>query len=141
MKLKPFTTIALVCIALFGAFTQVRAQDQQNTPPADQPKGGMSPEHYMDRLSQELKLTPDQKTKVQGVFDQMRQQMQGAFETAKNNADKQLQGILNPQQYQQLQAMFQQHEQRFGQHGKGNEAQGGTGNQNGQQQGGDQNQR
>lgn len=148
MKLKPFTTTALVCVTLFGAFTQVRGQDTTtNAPPADHHKGDMSPEGHMNALSQQLNLTEDQKTKVQAVFNQMRQQMQTAFETAKTNADTQLQTILKPEQYQQLQAMFQQHDPHFNQKGQGggnrqgNEGQGGTGNQGGQNQGGSQNKR
>ncbi len=81
-----------------------------NNPASPQRRPGpqrSAPATGSDRLSEELNLTEDQKTKVQAVFDEMRQKVQTAILEARTNADTELHQILSPEQYQKLQDMLQ----------------------------------
>ncbi len=114
-------TAALIAVTALLSLSQLQAQTN-NTPPPGHPHGwhhGMAPEHRLERLSEELNLTNEQKPKVQAVFEQMRQQIQEAFQAAKTNVDTQLQGILTPEQYQKFQSIWQEHQQHWGEkHGQ-----------------------
>lgn len=116
------TKFAALFVAAAGLISAGQAQAQNANPappPPMGPHGGhgmMSPDERMNRLSQELNLTDQQKTNVEAVFDNMREKIQTAVEQAKTNADTQLQGILTPEQYQKLQSMWEQRQQQFHHH-------------------------
>jgi Spy/CpxP family protein refolding chaperone len=101
--------IATTFMAVAGllSLSQVQAQTAPPAPPPDHHEGwrAMTPEERFNRFSEELNLTEEQKPKVKGVFDEMRQKVQAA----RTNADSELQGILTPEQYQKMQSMWEQH--------------------------------
>jgi len=115
MKLQG-VTIGLMSLAAAGAFTFIQAQEEAPPPPMRHPGHEWSTQHRLDRLSQELNLTPNQKSQVQTVFEQMRTNIMTAVEQARTNANTQLQQILTPEQYQQFQEIRQRHEQRWHHH-------------------------
>lgn len=130
MRIKAIAT-TIIAAGLLASVYHFQGQMTNNTPsePGDAHhqyghRGPMSQQEHMDWLAQELSLTDQQKTNVQAVFEQMRQQMQAAFGEAKTNADTQLQQILTPEQYQKMQAMWQQREHHWRQ------GHGGTGETN-----------
>jgi len=64
----------------------------------------------MDELSERLKLTADQKTKVQEIFSDTREQIRGVrremgprMNEIRHQADGRLQTVLTPDQWQQFQ--------------------------------------
>ena len=114
-KRKEFMRIKTVIPGLIAAagllsLSQVQAQTNNATPPMGNHgwHGSKTPEERMNRLSEKLNLTDEQKTKVQAVFEDMWQQMG----EAKSNANTQLQQILTPEQYQELQNMKQRKHHR-----------------------------
>ncbi len=124
--------MGLLALATIGSVNLARAQemptnapptDTNNVPPPDhQQRWQMHEQHMLQRLTQELNLTPTQQTQVQTVFDQMRTNIMTAIQDARTNADSQLKLILTPQQYQQFQTFWQQHEHHWKGHpGWGNE--------------------
>ncbi len=126
MKFKALTTglITLAAVAAWGLL-QAQPQPPEPGPPPDHPQHWqMSPEQKLNQLSQQLNLTPDQQSKLQAVFQEMHTNIVNAIEEARTNANTQLQQILTPQQYQQFQALWQQHERRWkGQDGNGDNEQ------------------
>jgi Spy/CpxP family protein refolding chaperone len=110
---------AVILIAVSGLLSAALVQSQTNAPapPMGQYGGrGMTHEERMNKLSEELNLTEEQRTNVQAVFDDMRQKIQAAVEEAKSNADTQLQGILTTDQYQKLQSMWMEHQHHYEHH-------------------------
>jgi Spy/CpxP family protein refolding chaperone len=84
------------------------------------PRSG--PGNRMDELSDRLKLTPDQKTKVQEIFNDTREQLRAVREETeprmdeiRRQADGRLQTVLTPDQWQQ----FQRLREERGRHGRG----------------------
>jgi len=129
MKVVRFAAIFVAAAGLVSA----SAAQNPNANPAPPtrpggPHGMMTPQEQMNRLSQELNLSEQQKTNVEAVFDDMRQKLQTAVEAAKTNADARLQRILTPEQYQKLQGMWEQHQRSFEQRSGG----GGASQNNGQ---------
>jgi len=66
----------------------------------------------MDELSERLKLTADQKTKVQEIFSDtreqirsVRQEMEPRMNEIRQQADGRLQTVLTPEQWQQFQKL------------------------------------
>jgi Spy/CpxP family protein refolding chaperone len=113
MNSRVITSTLAAAAAGWIVLAQVHVLGQTNNAPADGQRWHRGEDH-LQRLTQELNLTPEQQTNVQAVLEQMRQQIQSAVVEAKTNADTQLQTILTPQQYQKFQSMWQEH-----QHGKG----------------------
>lgn len=95
----------LIAAAGLLSLSQVQAQTNNATPPMGNHgwHGAKTPEERLNRLSERLNLTDEQKSKVQAVFETMHQQIQ----EVKTNADTQLQQILTPEQYQEFQNLRQ----------------------------------
>ena len=73
---------------------------------------GGGPGNRMDELSERLKLTADQKTKVQEIFNDTREQLRAVrqeteprMEEIRRQADGRLQTVLTPDQWQQFQRL------------------------------------
>jgi Spy/CpxP family protein refolding chaperone len=73
---------------------------------------GVGPGNRMDELSERLKLTADQKTKVQEIFSDTREQLRAVREETeprmdeiRRQADGRLQTVLTPDQWQQFQRL------------------------------------
>jgi Spy/CpxP family protein refolding chaperone len=75
----------------------------------------------MDELSERLKLTADQKTKVQEIFSDTREQIRGVrremeprMDEIRRQADGRLQTVLTPEQWQQFQKLRDERQRRGG---------------------------
>ena len=73
----------------------------------------------MDELSERLKLTADQKTKVQEIFNDTREQLRAVrreteprMEEIRRQADGRLQTVLTPQQWEQFQRLREERGRR-----------------------------
>ena len=73
----------------------------------------------MDELSERLNLTADQKTKVQEIFSDTREQIRAArsemepkMAEIRRQADGRLQAVLTPEQWQQFQRMRDERQRR-----------------------------
>lgn len=73
----------------------------------------------MDELSERLKLTADQKTKVQEIFSDTREQinsvrheMEPRMSEIRRQADGRLQTVLTPEQWQQFQKLRDERQRR-----------------------------
>jgi Spy/CpxP family protein refolding chaperone len=73
----------------------------------------------MDELSERLKLTADQKTKVQEIFGDTREQiravrreMEPRMTEIRRQADGRLQTVLTPEQWQQFQRLRDERQRR-----------------------------
>ena len=80
-------------------------------------RGGSS--NRFDELAERLQLTADQKTKVQEIFSDTREQiratrreMEPKMDEIRRQADGRLQTVLTPEQWQQFQRMRDQRERR-----------------------------
>src|SRR3569832_2774203 len=80
------------------------------------PRGG--PGNRMDELSERLQLTADQKTKVQEIFNDTREQMRAVrqeteprMEEIRRQADGRLQTVLTPDQWERFQRLRKKREQ------------------------------
>lgn len=80
-------------------------------------RGG--PGNRMDELSDRLKLTTDQKTKVQEIFNDTREQLRAVreeteprMEEIRRQADGRLQTVLTPEQWQQFQRLREERGRR-----------------------------
>ena len=74
------------------------------------PRGG--PGNRMDELSERLQLTADQKTKVQEIFNDTREQLRAVrqeteprMEEIRRQADGRLQTVLTPDQWERFQRL------------------------------------
>ena len=81
-------------------------------------RGG--PGNRMDELSERLQLTADQKTKVQEIFNDTREQLRAVrreteprMEEIRRQADGRLQTVLTPEQWQQFQRLRDERGRRF----------------------------
>ncbi|HKG78087.1 MAG TPA: periplasmic heavy metal sensor [Pyrinomonadaceae bacterium] len=77
------------------------------------------PGNRMEELSERLKLTPEQKTKVQEIFGDTREQLRAVrresepkFEEIRRQADGRLQTVLTPEQWQQFQKIRDERQRR-----------------------------
>jgi len=82
---------------------------------------GGGPGNRMDELSERLKLTADQKTKVQEIFNDTREQLRAVREETeprmdeiRRQADGRLQTVLSPEQWQQFQRLRDERGRRGG---------------------------
>jgi len=77
------------------------------------------PGNRIEELSERLKLTPEQKTKVQEIFGDTREQLRAVrresepkFEEIRRQADGRLQTVLTPEQWQQFQKIRDERQRR-----------------------------
>jgi Spy/CpxP family protein refolding chaperone len=75
-------------------------------------RGGGGRDNRMDELSERLQLTADQKTKVQEIFNDTREQLRAVrqeteprMEEIRRQADGRLQTVLTPDQWQRFQRL------------------------------------
>jgi len=80
---------------------------------------GASGGNRMDELSQRLQLTADQKSKVQEIFNDtreqirsVRQEMDPRMNEIRRQADGRLQTVLTPEQWQQFQKLRDERQRR-----------------------------
>jgi Spy/CpxP family protein refolding chaperone len=78
----------------------------------------------MDELAERLQLTVDQKTKVQDIFGDTREQlravrseMEPRMDEIRRQADGRLQTVLTPEQWQQFQRIREERQRRGGRGG------------------------
>ena len=69
-------------------------------------RGG--PGNRMEELSERLQLTADQKTKVQEIFSDTREQLRAA----RRQADGRLQTVLTPEQWEKFQRIREERQRR-----------------------------
>ena len=86
-------------------------------------RGGGGPGNRLDNLAERLNLTADQKTKVQEIFSDTREQLRAVRQETeprmaeiRRQADGRLQTILTPEQWQQFQKL---RDERGGRRGRG----------------------
>lgn len=79
----------------------------------------VTPRDRFEQLSDRLKLNDDQKTKVQQIFGDTREQLKGLRKESepkvadiRRQADEKLQQVLTPEQWKQFQAMREEMRQR-----------------------------
>ena len=77
------------------------------------------PGNRFEELSERLQLTPDQKTKVQDIFGDTREQLRAVrresepkVEEIRRQADGRLQTVLTPEQWQQFQKLRDERQRR-----------------------------
>ncbi|HEU4834513.1 MAG TPA: periplasmic heavy metal sensor [Pyrinomonadaceae bacterium] len=82
-------------------------------------RGGAGGGNRMDELSERLQLTADQKTKVQEIFNDTREQLRAVrreteprMEEIRRQADGRLQTVLTPQQWEQFQRLREERGRR-----------------------------
>ena len=82
---------------------------------------GGGPGNRMDELSERLKLTADQKTKVQEIFNDTREQLRAVrqeteprMEEIRRQADGRLQTVLTPEQWERFQRLRDERGRRGG---------------------------
>ena len=80
---------------------------------------GGGPGNRIDELSQKLNLTADQKTKVQEIFSDTREQLRAVRQETeprmaeiRRQADGRLQTVLTPQQWEQFQKIRDERQRR-----------------------------
>ena len=80
---------------------------------------GGGPGNRIDELSQRLNLTAEQKTKVQEIFGDTREQLRAVrreteprMEEIRRQADGRLQTVLTPEQWQQFQKLREDRQHR-----------------------------
>jgi Spy/CpxP family protein refolding chaperone len=86
----------------------------------------VSPEDRFEQLSKRLQLNTDQKTKVQQIFGDTREQLRALrkesepkFNDIRSQADERMQQVLTPEQWKQFQTMRDEWRQRRGRGGPG----------------------
>src|SRR5947207_11051429 len=111
MKRNLLTFLAIGAIA-GGGFALAQGPDQ-----ADGPGHGWHHGNPLDRMSETLNLTPDQKAKVQPILDQAKPQIQAihqeAMQKAKAVMDKtmaQIRPMLTPEQQKKADDLQQAHQ-------------------------------
>jgi Spy/CpxP family protein refolding chaperone len=84
------------------------------------------PEDRFEQLSKRLQLNTDQKTKVQQIFGDTREQLRALrkesepkFNDIRRQADERMQQVLTPEQWKQFQTMRDEWRQRRGRGGPG----------------------
>lgn len=84
----------------------------------------IGPGNRFEELSDRLRLTPEQKTKVQEIFSDTREQLRALHresepkvEEIRRQADGRLQTVLTPEQWQQFQKIRDERQRRGGRGG------------------------
>ena len=87
-------------------------------------RGMGAPRDRMERMAQRLQLTEDQKTKVQQIFNDTRQQLDALrkeseprVQEIRGQADERMKQVLTPEQWQQFQKMRDETRHRRGRGG------------------------
>jgi hypothetical protein len=87
----------------------------------------VTPRDRFEQLSDRLKLNVDQKTKVQQIFSDTREQLKALRKDSepkvadiRRQADEKLQQVLTPEQWKQFQVMQEEMRQRRGRGGPDN---------------------
>ena len=82
-------------------------------------RGGGGRDNRMEELSERLQLTADQKTRVQEIFNDTREQLRAVrqeteprMEEIRRQADGRLQTVLTPEQWEQFQRLRQERGRR-----------------------------
>ncbi|PWU18377.1 MAG: hypothetical protein C5B50_09320 [Verrucomicrobia bacterium] len=99
-----------VLIPVIWLVTAGQTQAQTNTP-APSRKHNAEPtgaDERLNRLAEELKLSDEQKVKVQAAFEEMRDKIQGAILEARTNVESRLRKALSPEQYEKLENLLEQ---------------------------------
>jgi DNA anti-recombination protein RmuC len=88
--------------------------------------GGRNQADRIEQLATRLQLDADQKTKVQQIFVETRQQLQALRKESeprvkeiRQQTDQRLQGVLKPEQWQRFQEMRNEMRGRRGHEGRG----------------------
>jgi Spy/CpxP family protein refolding chaperone len=127
MKLKLITLTAISALSLGGAaFAQGQDRDAQER------HGGHGGRRHdsLEKITETLNLTPEQKTKIQPILDQAKPQIEAirreAMQKTKavmDNARTQIRPLLTPEQQKQIDESQNDrrggHEGRRGRHGQG----------------------
>lgn len=132
MKLKLVSITALTALALGGA---AFAQDQASAAPQHRRGGGSHGgmrHDPMERMTERLNLTPEQKTKVQPILDEAKPKMEAihreAMEKTKalmEETTAKIRPMLTPEQQKTLDAAKNDRQgRRGGRHGGGGDRQG-----------------
>ena len=110
---------AMALGGLVACSTLVTAQDGTNAPDRKGGKRGMSPEQIMERYTQQLSLTDEQKPKVKALLEDEskkrrelfrdsaldQQQKREKFRAVMDDQNKKMKEILTPDQYKKYQEM------------------------------------
>jgi Spy/CpxP family protein refolding chaperone len=121
MKIKLITLTALGALALGSSVLANETQDGAKDRP-----GGHGGRHRMslDRMTEQLNLTPEQKAKVQPILDQLKPQLETihreAMEKSKavmENAMNQIRPVLTPEQQKKLEEAQNDRRGHRGEHG------------------------
>ena len=87
-------------------------------------RGTGAPRDRMERMAQRLQLTEDQKTKVQQIFNDTREQLDALrkeseprVQEIRGQADERMKQVLTPEQWQQFQKMRDETRHRRGARG------------------------
>lgn len=120
--------ILLSTLLLAGALcAQTVPAPTDNTAPAPQKHRmmrGQDGQRGFDRMAQQLNLTDQQKTQIQGIFQTQRQQAQAIrqdtsltpeqkqdkLKALRSSTHQQVQGVLTPEQQQQMKQFREQHQ-------------------------------
>ena len=110
MDRRSFFRVASAIGALFGLPAAAMAQPR---PPGGPPGGPGGPGRgggMLDRMAGELKLTPDQKSKIQAIFNDQRTKM----EKLRAETDTKVKKVLTPAQQKQYADMQARMRRGFG---------------------------
>lgn len=87
-------------------------------------RDGRGPGNRMDELAERLNLTPDQKARVQEIFNDTREQLRAVrresepkLDEIRRQADGRLQTVLTPAQWEQFQKIKAERQRRGGRGG------------------------
>lgn len=132
MKKNAISLVAALAVGSFLACTTIAKAQDTNTQRTG--RRGASVEQRVDRLSTELNLTDEQKTKVTALFQDQAKQMRAMrqdtslsredrrakMRTMREDTDKKMKTILTPDQEKKWQQMRKEMRSRRGQRGGGN---------------------
>ena len=130
MRLSKFSLIAALALGgLLFCTNLSSAQDNQGK------KKGFSPQARVERMSTDLNLTADQKTKVQAVFEanakkyqelrddssMSREQRREKMTSIREDENKKLKEILKPDQWEKYQKQMEEMKKKAGERKKKSE--------------------
>lgn len=141
-SLIAFVAAALVSVAM--PFATAQSNDQQDPPSQEngmRRHGPMDPAERTRELTRQLKLTSNQQTKVQDIYESARSQMESVHHDSSlsqderrskmmeihKNTDAQVRGVLDPPQQKKWDEMQARHEQM--RNGRTGGPEGGSGQQ------------
>ena len=117
MKLHKLSLVAALALGSLLACTIASAQDGNTNAPKRERRGPPSVEQRVERMTTELKLTDDQKTKVTALFEEdakkmrelrndknlTREDQREKFRAMRTESDSKLKQILTPEQWEKHQ--------------------------------------